>query len=58
MSVLPRCMSVPGIGVIDNCKGPHGCWEPNLGLLEDILGAISPTLKKKKEKDLGRFKKE
>lgn len=57
MSVLPRCMSVPGIGVIDNCKGPQRCWEPNLGLLEDILGAISPTLKKK-EKDLGRFKKE
>lgn len=24
-----------GTGVGDGCKPPHGCWDSNLGLLED-----------------------
>jgi hypothetical protein len=51
MGVLPVCMSVhylyavtveastgirsPGAEVTDSCELPRGCWEPNLGSLQD-----------------------
>jgi hypothetical protein len=38
MCVLPVCMYMQEgveIGVIDGCEPPGGCWEPNLGSLQE-----------------------
>jgi len=51
ISVLPACMSGEGVrasgtGVIDSCELPCGCWDLNLGLLEEqpALLTAEPSL--------------
>jgi hypothetical protein len=44
MCVLHEGIGSPGIGVIDSCELPCGCWELNLGPLEEqpVLLTTSP----------------
>lgn len=32
----------PGIGVMNACEPPHGCWEQNLGRLQEQQMLLAP----------------
>jgi hypothetical protein len=48
ISVLPACVSVrfPGTRITDSCELLRGCWELNLGPLEEqsVLLTAEPSL--------------
>jgi hypothetical protein len=36
------CVRVSDLGVTDSCELPYGCWDLNLGPLEELFHLSSP----------------